>query len=189
MASVCGGKSQFFIKFMPKSKEQKKQLLADLQAKLEKSKSVVFSSDRGLNVKTVEEMRREMKKSGAEYLVTKKTLLKLATKNVSEASALDELTGSIGVTLSYEDELAGAKIVNKYAKTNETLVLGGGVLEKKFILADMVKRLANLPSREQLLAKLVASLQSPLSGLMGVLSGNMRQLVVVLSAIKAKKSN
>src|SRR3989344_6138021 len=173
---------------MPKSKAQKKQLLDDLQDKLAQSKSVVFSSDHGLNVKTVDEMRREMKKSGAEYLVIKKTLLKLATKDMAEAPSWDEVTGSVGLTLSYGDELAGAKIVNKYAKVNETLNLGGGILENKFILADLVKRLANLPSKEQLLAKLVGSLQSPLSGLVGVLSGNLRNLVGVLNAIKDKKS-
>lgn len=172
---------------MPKSKEQKKQLLENIKDKLSKSKAVVFSSDKGLNVKTVEQMRREMKRGGAEYLVTKKTLLLLATKDMPGHEVIDELKGSVGVTLSYEDEIAGPKIVNKFAKESEALELGGGILEQKFILADTVKRLATLPSREQLLAKLVGSLQSPISGVVGVLKGNWRNLVGVLQAIKEQK--
>ncbi|PWB38750.1 MAG: 50S ribosomal protein L10 [Parcubacteria group bacterium] len=173
---------------MPKSKAQKKKVLEDIKEKIAKSKAVVFSSDKGLNVKTVEKMRRELKQGGAEYLVAKKTILQLATKELGEAEALDNLRGSVGVTLSYGDEVTGPKIINKYAKENEALELGSGILENKFVLADMVKRLATLPSREQLLAKLVGTINAPISGLVQVLSGNTRKLVYALSAIKEKKS-
>lgn len=174
---------------MPKSKAQKSSILERIKEKLAKSKSVVFSLDQGLDVKTVEKMRREMKENNAEYLVAKKTLLKLAAKDVLAEDALDELKGSVAMVLSYEDEVTGAKIVNKYAKESEVLKLGPGILENKFILADMVKRLATLPSREQLLAKLVGSLNAPISGLVGVLSGNQRKLVYALSAIRDKKNS
>ncbi len=172
---------------MPKNKEQKKQILESIKDKIARSKAVIFSSDQGLNVKTVEKMRRELKQSGAEYLVAKKTLLQLATKELGGAEVLADLRGSIGVTLSYQDEVTGAKIVNKYAQESGVLELGSGILENKFILADMVKRLATLASREQLLAKLVGTLNAPLNGLVQVLGGNTRRLVYVLSAIKDKK--
>ncbi|MBT4849519.1 50S ribosomal protein L10 [Candidatus Parcubacteria bacterium] len=174
---------------MAKSKEQKKEILAVIKDKMAKSKSVVFSSDTGLNVKTVEEMRKDLRENGAEYLVTKKTLLKKATKDFGDSEAVNDLSGSVAMVLSYEDEIAGAKIVNKYVKSNkETLAFGGGILENEFILADKVKQLALLPSREELLAKLVGSINSPLSGLVGVLNGVQRNFVGVLSAIKDQKS-
>lgn len=172
---------------MPKSKEQKKDFLDKLKDKLAKSKSTVFSSDTGLNVKTSEELRKELKKNGAEYLVAKKTLLKLATKDLGESEEVDNLKGSVGVVLSYEDEVAGPRVINKFAKDNETLELGGGVLEGNFIMPDMVKRLANLPTKEQLLANLVGSLRSPMTGMVGVLGGVQRNFVGVLSAIRDKK--
>lgn len=172
---------------MPKTKAQKKSILEKIKEKLAQSKAVIFSSDKGLNVKTAEKMRRELKQSGAEYLVAKKTLLQLATKEMGGEEALADLRGSVGVTLSYQDEVTGAKIINKYAKESEALELGSGILENKFILAEMVKKLATLPSREQLLAKLVSTLNAPRSGLVQVLNGSSRRLVYVLSAIKDKK--
>ncbi len=174
---------------MAKTKEQKKEILQEVKDKLDKSKSVIFSSDTGLDVKTSQEMRRELKKEGAEYLVTKKTLLQRATKDVGEETVVDDLKGSVGLTLSYEDEIAGVRVVNKFAKANEGLELGGGILEGKFILPAMVNRLASLPSKEQLLANLVGSLNSPIVGIVGVLGANLRNLVGVLNAIKDNKDN
>jgi len=174
---------------MAKTKEQKKEALKLIQDKLESSKSVIFSSDTGSNVKTIEELRKELKENDAEYLVVKKTLLKKATKDMGPTEQFDELNGSVAVTLSYSDEIVGAKILNKYAKTSEALNLGGGILENAFILPEMVKKLASLPSKEELLAKLVGSLNSPISGLVGVLSGTTRNFVGVLNAIKETKDN
>ncbi|PLX24822.1 50S ribosomal protein L10 [Candidatus Parcubacteria bacterium] len=173
---------------MPKTKEQKKQILETLKDKLGKSKSVVFSSDNGATVQVIEELRQELRKNGAEYMVTKKTLLKKVTKDIEGENQVNDLTGSVGLTFSYEDEVAGANIVNKFAKSNQAIELSGGVLEGSFIMPDMVKRLATLPSKEELLAKLVGSINSPLSGMVGVLSGVPRNFVGVLSAIKDKKS-
>ncbi|RJQ34866.1 50S ribosomal protein L10 [Candidatus Parcubacteria bacterium] len=172
---------------MPKTKEQKKQILDNLQEKLASSKAVVFSSDSGVTVQSVAALRKELRNSGAEYLVAKKTLLRMATKDVSGDSQVENLRGSVGLVLSYDDEISGAKIANKFAKTNEAFVLSGGILEGAFILPDMVQKLATLPTKDQLLAKLVGTLNSPISGMVGVLSGVPRSFVAVLSAIKEKK--
>ena len=174
-------------KYMPKTKNQKEEILKVLKDKLASSKSVIFSSDKGLNVKTTEKLRNELKSNNAEYLVAKKTLLKLATKEIGGSDDLEGLDGSVALTFSYDDEVAGARILNKYAKENENLKLSGGILENKIILADMVNRLAQLPTKQVLLAKLVGSLNSPISGLVGVLSGNLRNFLGVLNAIKEKK--
>lgn len=174
---------------MAKTKEQKKEALKTVQDKLKDSKSVIFSSDTGSNVKTIQELRQELKQNDAEYLVVKKTLLRKAIKDMGETDQLDDLAGSVAVTLSYNDEVSGAKILNKYAKQSEVLNLGGGILENAFIMPEMVKKLATIPSREELLAKLVGSLNSPISGLVGVLAGTTRNFVGVLNAIKDTKEN
>jgi len=172
---------------MPKTKEQKQVALKLIQDKLKNSKSVIFSSDTGSSVKTIEELRKELKQNDAEYLVVKKTLLRKATKDMGQTEQFDDLGGSVALTLSYGDEMVGAKVLNKYAKDSETLKLGGGILENVFIMPEMVKKLATLPTREELLAKLVASLNRPLSGLVGVLTGTTRNFVGVLKAIKDTK--
>ena len=172
---------------MPKTKEQKKEALKVVQEKLKDSKAVVFSSDTGSNVKTIEELRKELKENNAEYLVIKKTLLRKAIKDMGETDQLDDLAGSVALTFSYNDEVSGAKILNKYAKGSGVLNLGGGILENAFIMPEMVKKLATLPSREELLAKLVGTINGPLRGLVGVLSGTTRNFVGVLNAIKDKK--
>lgn len=171
---------------MPKTRQQKEEILKNLKSKLEDSKSVVFTSDTGLNVKEVEDLRKELRDNDSEYYVAKKTLLKKALKDVDKDS-LKELSGSIGVTFSYEDEVSAAKAVNKATKANDNLSVVGGILEQKFILPDMVKKLASIPSKEELLAKLVGSLNSPITGMVGVLSGTTRNFVGALSAIKDKK--
>jgi len=173
---------------MAKTKEQKQEILENLKEKIANSKAVVFSSDSGATVSAIEALRKELRNNGAEYLVAKKTLLRMATKDFNGDSQVEDLTGSVGLILSYDDEVSGAKIANKFAKDNEAFALAGGVLEGAFIVPDMVKTLATLPSREQLLAKLVGSLNSPISGMVGVLSGVPRSFVGVLSAIKDQKS-
>jgi len=173
---------------MPKSKEQKNEQIKRIQEKLGASKGVVFTTDQGLKVKEVELLRNELRKNEAEYLVAKKTLLKKAAQDVLAASDLDNLSGSVGITFSYGDEVTAAKILNTFAKTHKAMTLGGGILENKYIMTEMVTRLASLPSREQLLVKLLGTLNSPITGFVNVLSGNTRKLVYVLNAIKEKKS-
>ena len=174
---------------MPKNKQQKADILQKIEEKLSKSKAVVFTGDQGLGVKAVETLRKQLKKEGAEYLVAKKTLLKRVTKDVLPSEQLDNINGSLGVAFSYQDEVAAAKILAKFAKDNEALQISGGILEKQYVDIDVIKRLAALPTRDQLLAKFVGSLKSPLSGLVNVLSGNFGSLVRVLSAIKDKKTS
>lgn len=172
---------------MPKTKEQKKEALEIVKDKITQSKSVIFSADKGLAVKTVEALRKELRSKGGEYLVVKKTLLKKALGDLEGVETIDDLAGNVAATFSFEDEVSAASVLNKYVKANENLEMGGGVLESKIIMPEMVKKLANLPSKEQLLAKLVGTMQAPISGIVGVLQGNLRNLVGVLNAIKEKK--
>lgn len=176
---------------MPKNKEQKKEILRDLDEKIKKSKSIVFASFNALGVKENEELRNNLRKENGEYYVSKKTLLDLALKN-SKISVVDikNLSGKVATVFAYEDEISPAKVVFNFKKNNEGKIsFVGGVLDGKFISKEEVENLATLPSKQELYAKLVGSLNSPISGFVNVLSGNLRGLVNVLKAISDNKSN
>jgi large subunit ribosomal protein L10 len=138
-------------------------------------------------VAKLSQFRRGLKKIGAEFKVAKKTLLRRALDAVSIGIEPEKLEGEIGVIFGYEDQVAPAKAAAKFAKENETFRLLKGILAGKILEAKDVLALAKLPSRGELLAELARSFQAPIQGLVNVLHGNIRNLVVVLNQIKDKK--
>lgn len=171
---------------MTKTKQQKQEMLEYLKEKLADSKSVVFANFTGLSVNDMEDLRSKCRQAGVQYLVAKKTLLK---KALAEAGfEAPELGGEISVAFSRQDEVAAAKILNEFSKGHEEVKFIAGILENKIIGAEEVKGLAQLPSKDELLAKMVGSIKAPISGFVNVLSGNLRGLVNVLNAIKDGKS-
>jgi large subunit ribosomal protein L10 len=170
------------------TKQKKEEVVQNLVDKLTSAKSVVFTDYRGLTVEELNEVRNELRKEGIEYKVIKNTLFKIAAKEANMELELESAQGHpIAAAFGYQDEVVPAKVVNSYANKNEKLEILGGILEGKEINAIMVKSLAKLPGREELYAKIVGSLSSPLSGMVNVLNGNIRGLVNVLSAIKDQK--
>lgn len=163
--------------------------MQDYTEKLKRSKGTVFANFDGLKVKEIEELRRKCRQQGIDYLVAKKTLMRLAFKEIG-LSDVDPTTLEKGVTtvFGYNDEVAPAKIIGEFAKTHEFLKPVGGILENKFIDSAKVIELSRLPSKLELLAKVVGSIQAPVSGFVNVLSGNLRNLVYVLNALKNSKS-
>jgi len=174
---------------MAKTKEQKQQALKDLTDKLSQYKTVVFTDYQGLTVTESQEIRKQAKEQGAEFLVAKKTLVKLALDQ-AEIKDIDvkSLEGNLALIIGFEDEVAPAKIAAEYAKDHENLKLLAGIMEDKFLDLDQVMSLSKIPSKPELLAKLVGSLNSPVSGFVNVLAGNLRGLVNTLNAIKDQKS-
>jgi len=174
---------------MAKTRQQKQVAVQDYTEKLKRSKGTVFANFDGLKVKEIEELRRKCRQQGIDYLVAKKTLMRLAFKEIG-LSDVDPTTLEKGVTtvFGYNDEVAPAKIIGEFAKTHEFLKPVGGILENKFIDSAKVIELSRLPSKLELLAKVVGSIQAPVSGFVNVLSGNLRNLVYVLNALKNSKS-
>ncbi len=170
---------------MPKNKEQKKEILRDLDEKIKKSKSIVFATFDALEVKDNEELRNNLKKENGEYYVSKKTLLDLAFKNNSLSDIdIKNLPGKVAAVFAYEDQVSPAKVVFNFRKNHEGKIdFVGGVLDGKMISKEDVENLAKLPSKQELYAKLVGSLNAPVSGFVNVLAGNLRGLVTVLKAI------
>lgn len=164
------------------TKDQKKKIVSDLSENIKDSMSAVFVDYRGLKVKDLTALKKELRESGVKFKVAKKTLIEKALKDSGIDMGVKNLEGQIAVALS-GDEITGAKIIEKFGKTNENLKILAGVLEKKLMGAAEVRELAKLPGKEELLAKLVGTLNAPVSGFVNVLAGNMRGLVQVLKAI------
>ncbi len=174
---------------MAKTREQKEKTLRGLGDKFAKIKAAVFVSFKGLKVKDATKLRNILRKEKIDYEVAKKTLLKLALQKTGlEGIDPKGMEGNIAVAFGYDDEVAPAKILNTFRSQNEALKILGGILENKYIDSAKVVELANIPSRPELLAKLVGSINSPVSGFVNVLAGNLRGLVQVLKAVSEKKT-
>jgi len=170
------------------TKEQKKKIVKDLTEKVKASKSVVFVDYKGISVKDLTSLKKELRAEGIIFKVTRKTLFDIAFKEAGVEASTKEMDGQVAMSLSETDEVAPAKIIAKFAKTNDKLRILGGVLGVKAMTAEEVKELAKLPSKEEMLSKLVGTINAPVSGFVNVLAGNLRGLVQSLKAIAESKS-
>jgi large subunit ribosomal protein L10 len=174
---------------MPKNKVQKRDILRKIEGNIGRAKSIIFAKFDALKVEENEDLRNELKAENNEYYVAKKTLLDMAFKS-SKIDGLDikGFDGKVAAVFGFDDEISPAKIVDKFRKgREEKLEFLGGILENKFISAKEISELAKLPSRTELYAKLVGTLNAPISGFVNALAGNLKNLVYVLKAIEEKK--
>lgn len=177
-----------FFNYMALTREQKQKIITDLETKIDKQKSIVFMDFSKIKVKELAKLRESLKKEGSEMKVAKKSLMEIALKNKNVSLDSNKLAGEVAIVFGYEDEIAPSKIVYQFSKENANAKILGGFLENKFCeMADVI-RLAELPSKEQLLGMLVGTLSAPATNLVGVLSGNMRKLVLALSQIRDQKA-
>lgn len=167
--------------------EQKKQVVQQIKEKIEKAQSVVLVDYRGLNVEEVTDLRRKYTEAGVEYKVYKNTLMRFAFKEAGLEAFNKNLTGPNAIALSYEDAVSAAKVTNEYVKTNDKLEIKAGIVDGNVIDLEGVKSLANIPSREVLIAQVLGGLNSPITGFVNVLQGNIRNLVYVLNSISEQK--
>lgn len=173
---------------MALTKEQKEDIVSNLEHSIEKQKSIVFVGFDGVDVKEITQFRELLKDGGSEMKVAKKSLMKIALKNKDIEFEPQELEGEVAMVFGYEDEIAPSKLSYDFSKKNEKIKILGGFLENKFYEVNDVIKLAQLPNREQLLGMLVGTLNAPTTNLVGVLSGNTRKLVYALSQIRDKKA-
>lgn len=171
------------------TKQKKQEIVAELIDKFQKQKSVIFTDFRGVGVNKLMAIRRAIKKTGAEFKVARKTFLRLALKKIGIEYDPKELDGEIGVIFSYDDPVTPAKTAVSFRKENPTFKLLKGILNGKLITAEETIALAKLPSREQLLGKLVFTLNAPIQNFYNVLQANIKNLVVVITKIKENKSS
>lgn len=174
---------------MPKSKVEKKATIETLVSGLKGAKGVVFANFQGLTVAQTEALRKACRAENITVLAAKKTLVKRALEEVGLGDVeTKNFTGGIAAFMGALDEVAPAKVVATFAKKAELVTFFGGILEGKFIDAATVKSLSALPSKLELLSKMVGTLNAPVSGFVNVLAGNLRGLVSVLSNIQKAKA-
>jgi large subunit ribosomal protein L10 len=167
------------------NKNEKEQLVSELAQKLREASALYFTDFTGLNVKRMTDLRRRLRKSGVEYVVIKNTL---ALRAVNQSGLVSEpLKGPTGLVLA-RDPVTAAKLLSDFARENDAKPsVKGGLLDGRTIDSTQVKRLATMPSREQMLAELGAGLQSPMAAFVGALNGLLYMFAGALEALRMQR--
>ncbi len=165
----------------------KEKIVSEVKKDLEQAKSVIITDYRGLDVSQMTTLRRSLHAENIKYVVVKNTLAKLAAHELG----LEELDayweGPTAIAYGFEDPVIPAKVISKYAKDFDKLEIKGGLLEGKMIDLALVKALADLPSREILLGRVVSAFAAPMTGFAGAMQGVMRKFVYTLDAVREQK--
>ncbi len=169
---------------MALTKTQKEKILEDLKDKIAKQKAMILIGITGLKVKDISDLRKKLKATEGNLKVAKKTLIEKAFKESNLKFDRGEYKEELALAFGFKDEITPAKTVYQFGLANEKMKILGGFLEGKFKEAQEFVDLAQLPSREELLAKLVGSISAPISKLVYSLQYNLKGLVYLLSIIR-----
>jgi large subunit ribosomal protein L10 len=150
--------------------ELKKPVVDEIASAVEGAESVILVAYSGINVENDTALRKELRENGIHYKVYKNTMMNFAFKGTQFEPLCDLLEGPNAIAISKDDATAPARIISKYFKKVPSLKLIGGVVEGKFFNEAEVTALANVPSRDELLGRLLGSIQSPIANLARVLS-------------------
>lgn len=180
------------MEYQSKVTDKKRAVVAELKDQLTNSKGAVLTSYRGLTVAVDTELRRELRAAGVTYHVVKNTMTRLAAKDAGLEELNSHLEGTTALAFSKEDAIAPAKVICGFMKKNKLeeagiLTIKAGLVEGKVITDKEVKALADLPSREQLIAKLLGSMNAPIANTVGVLSAIIGGFVRVVDAVREQK--
>lgn len=167
-------------------KQQKIKELADI---IKDAKAMVLADYRGLKVSEDTKFRTALRNADIEYRVVKNSITRFAFKENGLEELEPYLVGPTAIAISNTDPVAPARLLAKYAKEYPKLELKAGIVEGKIIDIDGLKMLAQLPSRDELIAKVLGGLNAPIYGFASVLNANIRGLVVALNAIKEQKES
>jgi large subunit ribosomal protein L10 len=170
------------------NRTEKQQEIDGLKEDFARANLAVVAQYKGLTVAQVTNLRTELRKVDGRFRVVKNTM---ARRAIAEAPALgltDHFRGPVGVVFAYGDATAAAKVVKAFAKDAELFVVSAGLVEGAVVDAKGVAQIADLPTREELLARLAGALNGPVSGLLNVLSGSARNLVYALAAVARSKA-
>jgi len=169
---------------MALTKAQKQKILEDLKEKIAKQKAIIFIDFSGLKVKDLSGLRRKLKAADCQLKVAKKTLMGIAFKGAKIEVEAKKLPGEVALVFGYKDPISPAKIVYQFAAMNPSLKILGGFFENKFRELEEIITLAQLPTREELLVRLVGSIQAPVSNFVRILEANIKGLITVLAKAK-----
>ncbi len=169
------------------TKEFKTQKIEHYKHQFENAKVAVVADYRGLTVEEITELRRGLQAQNGDLTVTKNTLCKVAAKDTNFEAVSELMQGPTAIAFGFGDEVAAAKVLSKFIKENKKGEILGAVLEGKVLSADEAKKLASMPSREELYAKMLGSINSPASGLVYSINGVMAALTRAVAAVRDQK--
>ena len=170
------------------TKAFKSEKIDAIKAKIEKAQVALVTEYKGLSVEEITTLRRELQKQGGDYMVTKNTLTKVAVKGTDYEPLNDLMKGPIAIAFGFEDQVSPAKIVSKFIKDTKKGEILGAVMEGNLLSAAEAKALANLPSKEELYAKMLGSINSPATGITLGINGVMAALTRAVAAVRDQKA-
>ncbi len=169
-------------------RSEKEAIIAEVAEKASRAVALYFADFSTLTVAEETELRREFRKSGVEYTVVKNTLVRKALEQLTGYDRVyDRLTGPTGIAFSYDDPASPARVIKKFSDKTGKFKLKAAILEKQVYDGSKLEQLSSLPSRQELVASILGSLQSPISGVVGSIAAVMRDLVSVVGQIEKQK--
>lgn len=166
---------------------EKKRIAEDLRERFEKSTIVILTDYKGLDVASMNALRRKLREANTEYQVAKNSLLVRASEGNDVTLIKDQFKGPSAIALSYDDPVAPAKVLTDFAKENKKFEIKVGVLNGKIVDVSGIKALSSLPSREILLAQVLSTMNAVPTALVTALSDVPRRMVNLIQALKEKK--
>ena len=166
--------------------EDKKAVVAEVSQQIENAQAVILAEYRGVGVGEMTNLRAEARKSGVYLKVLKNTLVKRAVENTAFSSLSEEMVGPLIFGIS-QDPVAAAKVLNDFAKTNDLFTIKTGAMPDKKLDAGAIKALASLPSRDELLAKLMGTMQAPIAKFVRTLNEVPTKFVRGIAAVRDQK--
>src|SRR5688572_6462488 len=170
-----------------KNREQKAEAISAFSEGIGSATNAFVLDFKGITVPQVTELRKQVRETGSEYVVIKNTLALIAVKDSPLQKITDTFSGMTAIAYNKTDAVALAKVLTKFAKDVPTVQFKGALLGGQIVAASEIQTIANLPSREELVSKLLFMLQSPIRGLATVLAANIRNLAVVIDQIAKQK--
>jgi len=169
-------------------RSEKEAIVTEVADKASRAAAVYFADFSRITVEEETDLRREFRKAGIEYTVAKNTLLRKALEQVSGYDAVyDKLSGPTGIAFTYGDVTAPARIIKKFSDKTGKFSLKAAVLERQVYDGSKLELIAKMPSRKEIIASILGSLQSPIVGVHGVLRAILRDLVNVVDAVEKKR--
>ena len=170
------------------TKAFKSEKISQIKEKIEKAKVAIVTDYKGLSVEEITKLRRSIQKEDGDYMVTKNTLAKLAVKGTEYEILTDALTGPVAIAFGFEDQVAPAKALAKFIKESKKGEILAAAMDGKLLSAAEAKALANLPSKQEIYAKMLGCINSPASGIANSVNAVMSSLTRAMAAVRDQKS-
>jgi len=165
----------------------KERMVEELLARFNDHPNFVITSYMGSSVSDLETLRRNLRKSSADYFVVKNAILRIIFNRLKLESEASKIDGGMGILLSGEDVISTCKALVTFANAHEKFKIKGAIIDGKSVPTDRVKQLAAIPSKNVLLSLVVGGIKSPITGFVNTLGGILRKFVCVVDAVKSSK--